>query len=95
MTKFQKRIRIPSGSPEAEILGICGDCIMEWDGQYLNITSNQGKGVSFILNGPELMALMSGPGIKFIQEKLGNKKRFERGIDVPGTSSQYTQNQGE
>lgn len=96
MTKFQKRLQIGADSPQAEILGISGDCLVEWNGQDLSITSNRGKSVSFILDGYVLLALLaSGDPVKFITEKLGNKKRFERGIDVPGTSSQYTQNQGE
>jgi hypothetical protein len=91
MTKFQKRVRIPAGSPQARKVGICGDCLIEWNGQDLSITSNLGKSVSFTLDGFEILALLAGgDALRFITENLGNPKRFERGIDVPETSSNYT-----
>lgn len=96
MTKFQRRLRIPADSPQAKKLGICGDCLVEWNGQDLSITSNLGKSVSFTLDGFEILALLAGgDALRFITENLGNPKRFERGIDVPGTSSKYTGTKGE
>ena len=99
MTKFQKRVRIPAGSPQAKKLGICGYCLMEWNGQDLSITSDRGKSVYFTLDGPQVIALICAKKdedfVRFVEEKLGNPKRFERGIDVPGTSSQYTGTKGE
>jgi hypothetical protein len=96
MTKFQKRVQIRAGSPQAEVIGICGDCLMEWNGQDLSITSNRGKSVRYTLDGFEIVALITGgDALGFITEKLGNKKRFERGIDVPGTSSKYTATKSE
>jgi hypothetical protein len=94
MTKFQRRLRIPAGSPQAEKLGISGYCLIEWNGQDLSITSDRGKSVYFILDGPQMIALICAKEdddfVRFVEEKLGHKKRFERGIDVPGTSSKYT-----
>ena len=97
MTKFQKRVWIPADSPQAKKLGIRGDCLVEWNGQDLSITNNLGKSVTFTLDGPQMIALICAQKpdddkdfVRFIAEKLGNPKRFERGIDVPGTSSKYT-----
>jgi len=96
MTKFQKRVRITAGSPQSEILGMSGYCSMEWNGQDLSVTSDHGKSRSFTLDGFEIVALMTcSDALQFITEKLGHKKRFARGIEVPGTSSKYTGTKGE
>lgn len=101
MTKFQKRVQIKAGSPQAEKLGISGDCLIDWNGKDLSISNNRGKSVSFTLDGFQIIALICAQKhedkdfVRFIAEKLGNPKRFERGIDVPGTSSKYTGTQGE
>lgn len=101
MTKFQKRVQIKSGSPQAEKLGISGDCLINWNGKDLIVTNNRGKSVSFTIDGPQIIALICAQKhedkdfVRFFTEKLGNPKRFERGIDIPGSSFKYTGTKGE
>ena len=96
MTKFQKRVQIKAGSPQAEKLGISGDCLIDWNGKDLIATNNRGKSVSVTLDGFQVLALFGATDdLKLMTEKLGNKKRFERGINVPETSFNYTGNKGE